>query len=91
MTVLILFCYTAFRSQALHDSGVDYRGSKTGVYFAQLLTSTFELDDDRYEINSYNGVGKCIAIRANRISFTFDLRGPSLTVDTGASLNRSLA
>jgi acyl transferase domain-containing protein len=89
--------------QALHDSGIDYRGSKTGVYFAQLLTSTNELDDDRYEINSYNGgsllplflphkplthfsqtVGKCIAIRANRVSFTFDLRGPSLTVDTGS-------
>jgi len=71
--------------QALHDSGIDYRGSKTGVYFAQLLTSTNELDDDRYEINSYNGVGKCIAIRANRVSFTFDLRGPSLTVDTACS------
>jgi acyl transferase domain-containing protein len=43
----------------------------------------FELDEDRFEINSYNGIGKCVSIRANRISFTFDLRGPSLTVDTG--------
>ena len=25
-----------------------------------------------------------VSIRANRISFTFDLRGPSLTVETGA-------
>lgn len=65
------------------DSGIDYRGSNTGVYFAQLLTSTSELIDDRYDINNYHGLGKCIALRANRVSFTFDLRGPSLTVDTG--------
>jgi hypothetical protein len=70
------------------DSGADYRGSNTGVYFAQLyfaqlLTSTGELIDDRYGINNFHGLGKCIALRANRVSFTFDLRGPSLTVDTG--------
>lgn len=65
------------------DSGINYRGSNTGVYFAQLLTSTGELIDDRYDVNGYHGLGKCIAIRANRVSFTFDLRGPSLTVDTG--------
>jgi len=69
--------------QALMDSGIDYRGSNTGVYFAQLLTSTGELVDDRYDINNFHGLGKCIALRANRVSFTFDLRGPSLTVDTG--------
>ncbi|KIJ16050.1 hypothetical protein PAXINDRAFT_11094 [Paxillus involutus ATCC 200175] len=69
--------------QALQDSGIDYRGSKTGVYFGNLLTTMFELDEDRFEINSYNGIGKCVSIRANCISFTFDLRGPSLTVDTG--------
>ncbi|KIJ60828.1 polyketide synthetase [Hydnomerulius pinastri MD-312] len=71
--------------QALQDSGIDYRGSKTGVYFGNLLTTNFELDEDRFEINSYNGIGKCVSIRANRISFTFDLRGPSLTVDTACS------
>ncbi|KAH7905697.1 thiolase-like protein, partial [Hygrophoropsis aurantiaca] len=70
---------------ALQDSGIDYRGSKTGVFFGNLLTTADELDDDRYEINNYNGVGRCVSIRANRISFTFDLRGPSLTVDTACS------
>ncbi|KAF9238195.1 putative nonribosomal peptide synthetase [Melanogaster broomeanus] len=71
--------------QALQDSGIDYRGSKTGVYFGNLLSTTFEVDDDRFERNSYNSIGKCVSIRANRISFTFDLRGPSLTVDTACS------
>ncbi|KIJ63457.1 polyketide synthetase [Hydnomerulius pinastri MD-312] len=70
---------------ALQDSGIDYRGSNTGVFFGNLLTTADELDDDRYEINNYNGVGRCVSIRANRISFTFDLRGPSLTVDTACS------
>ncbi|KAH7909125.1 putative nonribosomal peptide synthetase [Hygrophoropsis aurantiaca] len=70
---------------ALQDSGIDYRGSKTGVFFGNLLTTQDELDDDRYEINNHNGVGRCVSIRANRISFTFDLRGPSLTVDTACS------
>lgn len=49
----------------------------------QLLTSTNELADDRYEIDNHNGVGKCVAIRASRISFTFDLKGPSFVLDTG--------
>ncbi|KAF9241407.1 putative nonribosomal peptide synthetase [Melanogaster broomeanus] len=70
---------------ALQDSGIDYRGSNTGVFFGNLLTTVDELDDDRYEIDNYNGVGRCVSIRANRISFTFDLRGPSLTVDTACS------
>ncbi|EIW85666.1 ketoacyl-synt-domain-containing protein [Coniophora puteana RWD-64-598 SS2] len=70
---------------ALQDSGIDYRGSNTGVFFGNLLTTADELDDDRYEVNNYNGVGRAVSIRANRISFNFDLRGPSLTVDTACS------
>ncbi|KAI9458237.1 putative nonribosomal peptide synthetase, partial [Boletus coccyginus] len=70
---------------ALQDSGINYKGSNTGVFFGNLLTTVEELDDERYEISDYNGVGRCVSIRANRISFTFDLRGPSLTVDTACS------
>src|SRR6266478_7320881 len=36
-------CVFSFLIQALMDSGLDYRGSHTGVYFSQLLTSTGEL------------------------------------------------
>ncbi|KAJ3195836.1 hypothetical protein HK101_010930 [Irineochytrium annulatum] len=76
--------------QTLQDSGIAYKGSRTGVFVAQLLVSTDELNDDNYEIESYNGVGKCIAIRANRVSYTFDLRGPSLVVDTGELFERGV-
>ena len=71
--------------KALCDSGIDYRGSNTGVFYAQLLNSVEDLEDDRYEINSYHGVGRPIAIRPNRISFTFDLRGQSIALDTACS------
>ena len=73
--------------KALLDSGIDYRGSNTGVYIGQLLISASELGNgDRYEVSSYQGLGKCISLRSNRVSFTFDLRGPSLMVDTGKQI-----
>ncbi|KAJ3146079.1 hypothetical protein HDU86_000536 [Geranomyces michiganensis] len=71
--------------QALRDSGTDYRGTSTGVYVGQLLTSMSEVDTNRFDIESSAGTGKCIAIRANRISYNFDLRGPSLVCDTACS------
>jgi acyl transferase domain-containing protein len=33
----------------------------------------------------YAATGNGIAIMANRISYAFDLRGPSMTIDTGCS------
>ncbi|KAF9461490.1 hypothetical protein BDZ94DRAFT_1263481 [Collybia nuda] len=72
--------------QALLDSGLDYRGSNTGVYIGQLLISASELgNSDRYEVSSYHGLGKCVSLRSNRVSFTFDLRGPSMMLDTACS------
>lgn len=37
------------------------------------------------EINHYDGTGTAMSIAANRVSFTFNLTGPSLTVDTACS------
>lgn len=37
------------------------------------------------EINHYDGTGAAMSIAANRVSFTFNLTGPSLTVDTACS------
>lgn len=37
------------------------------------------------EINHYTGTGAAMSIAANRVSFTFNLTGPSLTVDTACS------
>ena len=36
-------------------------------------------------INHYMGVGSSLGIAANRISYTFDLQGPSIAIDTACS------
>lgn len=37
------------------------------------------------EINHYDGTGTAMSIAANRVSFTFNLTGPSLAIDTACS------
>lgn len=61
-------------------------GSKTGVYVA-AFNSDYErmLSRDPENAPPYRATGTGIAIQANRISYVFDLRGPSLSLDTGCS------
>ena len=40
---------------------------------------------DRPQIDAHTSTGSARSIAANRISYTFDLRGPSLAVDTACS------
>lgn len=44
--------------------------------------SMAEIEEDRFQLSKYS-IGKCIAMRPNRVSFTFDLTGPSMILDTG--------
>lgn len=37
------------------------------------------------EINHYDGTGTAMSIAANRVSYTFNLTGPSLAIDTACS------
>ncbi|TDD01521.1 amino acid adenylation domain-containing protein [Nonomuraea deserti] len=62
------------------------RGSTTGVFvgvsdvdYHRLGTATPAGSD------AYSGTGQAASIAANRISYVFDLRGPSVTVDTACS------
>ncbi|KAI1379852.1 hypothetical protein F4677DRAFT_297172 [Hypoxylon crocopeplum] len=61
-------------------------GTKTAV-FAAMFTTDFErnLYKDPLDLPTYYITGTEKAILANRISHVFDLRGPSITVDTGCS------
>ncbi|KAL4254858.1 hypothetical protein ABKN59_004677 [Abortiporus biennis] len=69
---------------ALQHSGVDFRGSTTGVYIGCAnLGSACELDIT--ECREYYMTGSSLSIVANRVSFIFDLMGPSLPVDTACS------
>lgn len=74
---------------ALQNAGIslpEVRGSETAVYMA-----TFTQDYDRNSfkdpehISRYHLTGNGAAILSNRISYYLDLKGPSMTLDTGCS------
>ncbi|KAL2307269.1 hypothetical protein Nmel_000222, partial [Mimus melanotis] len=75
--------------KALEDAGVPVEsvsGTRTGVFIG-LMNRDYEIITSRAvsEINHYDGTGAAMSIAANRVSFTFNLTGPSLTVDTACS------
>jgi len=74
--------------EALEDAGQipdRLRGSKTGV-FVGIGTHDYSImmwQDPVNDPYATTGTGNCIA--ANRISYVFDFKGPSLAVDTACS------
>ncbi|XP_060104281.1 uncharacterized protein LOC132578354 [Heteronotia binoei] len=75
--------------RALEDAGVtteDISGTTTGV-FVGLMNRDFESIRRRAiaEINHFDGTETSMSIAANRISYTFNLLGPSLAIDTACS------
>ncbi|XP_049706557.2 fatty acid synthase [Helicoverpa armigera] len=75
--------------ETIIDAGInpgELRGSRTGVYVGVSNSETEEMwtvDPDK--INGYALTGCCRAMFPNRISYTFDLKGPSFAVDTACS------
>jgi acyl transferase domain-containing protein len=75
--------------RALEDAG--YCGpalanSKTGVYLAMTNTDYSELiERDLEMVDAYVNTGTSNAILSNRISYWFDFRGPSVTVDAACA------
>ena len=75
--------------QALESAGIpveSIKRSNTGVYIA-TFTHDYEnmIYKDVLSLPKYFMTGVGQAIVSNRISYTFDLRGPSMTLDTGCS------
>ena len=74
---------------ALEDAGIPpskLAGSATGVYIGGSSTDYRDLRlGDPASGDSYFMTGGTLSILANRISYVFDLHGPSLTVDTACS------
>lgn len=75
--------------EAIIDGGVnpqDIRGSRTGVYVGVSNSDSEEFwcrDPD--VVNGYGLTGCARSMFANRLSFTFDFKGPSYAVDTACS------
>jgi acyl transferase domain-containing protein/NADPH:quinone reductase-like Zn-dependent oxidoreductase/acyl carrier protein len=74
---------------ALEDAGIPptkMAGSATGVYIGASATDYSDLRlGDPAGADSYFMTGSTLSILANRVSYIFDLRGPSLAVDTACS------
>ncbi|MFA6034806.1 MAG: beta-ketoacyl synthase N-terminal-like domain-containing protein, partial [Myxococcota bacterium] len=76
-------------AEALENAGVTPMaagGSRTGVFVG---ISSFDygrqLFADHAGIDAYCGTGAALSIAANRISYQFDLHGPSMAIDTACS------
>ncbi|HJU19416.1 MAG TPA: type I polyketide synthase, partial [Stellaceae bacterium] len=74
---------------ALEDAGIPaakLSGRTTGVYIGGASRDYSDLRlGDPAGGDSYFMTGNTLSILANRISYVFDLRGPSLTIDTACS------
>jgi acyl transferase domain-containing protein/thioesterase domain-containing protein/acyl carrier protein len=77
--------------EAFEDGGLrleKLRGSPTGVFVGISTTDYTTLQNaggERSGVDIYSVTGSAISIAANRISYCFDLRGPSLAMDTACS------
>lgn len=77
--------------EALEDAGIDpdrLAGSDTGVYVGGFmldnkLTQLSPLN--RHSIASNTAVGMTLTLLANRLSYVYDLKGPSMSIDTACS------
>lgn len=75
--------------EALEDGGqVPQRlaGSRTGVFVGISTNDYGHLPIVRPQlVDAYTGTGNALSIAANRLSYLFDLHGPSMAVDTACS------
>ncbi|MEL6223569.1 MAG: type I polyketide synthase, partial [Cyanobacteria bacterium J06627_8] len=79
--------------ETLEQAGIapeSLAGSNTGVFvgisntdYAQLQVRSSSRSDTAQD--AYSGTGNAHSITANRLSYTFDLHGPSLSIDTACS------
>ena len=74
--------------EAVEDAGLADRlaGSRTGVFVGISNLDYLRLQAGRASsTDPYAGTGNALSIAANRLSYFFDLRGPSWAVDTACS------
>ena len=77
--------------EALEDAGLvvdGLTGEKVGVFVGIAAYDYAEIQhafDNRHLIGPHTNTGLALSIAANRISYIFDFRGPSVAVDTACS------
>ena len=82
--LLLELSWEAFENSGIKPSSV--RGSSSGVYIGIASTEySYRFADDLAAIDSSFVTGNVLSIAANRISYVFDLHGPSMAIDTACS------
>jgi myxalamid-type polyketide synthase MxaE and MxaD len=75
--------------EALEDAGQvreHFAGTPTGVFIGISNNDYGRIQfNDLDRIDAYAGTGNALSIAANRISYVFDFRGPSIAIDTACS------
>ncbi len=77
--------------EAIEDGGLvesDLKGSRTGVFVGGFCMDAMLMrfgQLNRELANSHSAASSTMTMLSNRISYTFDLKGPSVTMDTACS------
>jgi acyl transferase domain-containing protein/NADPH:quinone reductase-like Zn-dependent oxidoreductase/acyl carrier protein len=75
--------------EALEDAGyppANLAGSNVGVFVGISGSDYGDVQKrSRFDVDAYTNSGNALSIAANRISYSFDFRGPSFAVDTACS------
>jgi acyl transferase domain-containing protein/surfactin synthase thioesterase subunit len=77
--------------EALEDAGIkmeDFAGSKTAVYMGVFMNDYWDIQASsmqREHISPHVPMGVSLTAIANRLSYVYDLKGPSITLDTACS------
>ena len=73
----------------LEDAGIvpaNLKGTNTGVFIAASNCDYSRLIQEAgLEVQAHQGIASSLAVLANRLSYFFDLCGPSLAIDTACS------
>src|ERR1700674_551756 len=82
--VLLEMTWEAFENAGIRPASL--RGSRTGVFVGlSSIDYAYRRADDLGSIDASTMTGNASSIAANRISYVFDLRGPSMVIDTACS------
>ena len=75
--------------EAIEDAGIaveNLAGSKTGVFSSLYVSQLAHMQTMENDMDAlYLPTGNAISIAANRLSYLFDLRGPSIIIDSACS------
>ncbi|MBO0803111.1 MAG: SDR family NAD(P)-dependent oxidoreductase [Nocardiopsaceae bacterium] len=78
--------------EAIEDAGItrdDLAGSATGVFVGSIANNYWEILSRAGVLDTHANSGTALSILSGRLSYFFDLHGPSLTIDTACSSSLS--